>query len=336
MVPFGVKWISVSWHWMRKVVDYVLGEFEIDGFHLESADQGRCLCPSCSHLGDVEYHCTLNRRTAEHVRSRWPGKTLMVNMCGFMRPQRKATDDELPFLLDLGRHIDFLIDPGHHGCFIPDQWRREFCSQLACAFGTSGGTWVYPPQGWDRLRWFLPHPTQICEYYRALYEQGARASESYLGPVINPGVEINLAVCGLAQCDVDRDGRQILSEVVASLYRPADAAVLEQLVELFLRAERAYFDHWTPVPPPPSDWIGEIHLKPLAGETLGPVSYLSDNCWGGVLMDAGGRAAYRRRVLDILDEIPTIRGKLDDDGRLGRIETCLRNVLTDIESFEST
>jgi len=112
-----------SWRWMRKVVDYVLGEFEIDGFHLESADQGRCLCPSCSRQGDVEYHCTLNRRTAEHVRSRWPGKTLMVNMCGFMRPQRKATDDEVRFLVDLGRHIDFLIDPGHHGCFIVEESR---------------------------------------------------------------------------------------------------------------------------------------------------------------------------------------------------------------------
>jgi len=176
---------------------------------------------------------------------------------------------------------------------------------------------------------------QICEYYRELYKQGARASESYLGPVINPGVEVNIAVCGRRLGDVDRDGREILGEVVESLYRPADSVVLERLVEIFLRAECAYFDHWTPAPRPPSDRIGEIHLKPLAGETLGPVSYLSDNCWGGVLMDAAGRAAYRRQVLDILDEIPTIRGKLDDGGRLGRIDTCLRNVLADIESFES-
>ncbi len=31
-----------SWEWQRKVFDFVIDNYDIDGIHLESADQGRC------------------------------------------------------------------------------------------------------------------------------------------------------------------------------------------------------------------------------------------------------------------------------------------------------
>jgi len=321
-----------AWKWMQKVIDYILSEFDIDGFHLESADQGRCTCESCGEQGDVEYHCDINRRTAEYIRSKWPEKVLMVNMCGFMRPLRKVTKDEFPFLVELSRHLDILIDPGHSGCYIADEDRREFIRQLHCDFGTSGGVWVYPPQGWDRLRWFLPHTMRTRRYFKKLYEDGGRAAEYYMGPTINPGVEVNIAFGGRLLLDVSRDNEEILAKVIEMLYRPGSETVRDKLVEIFRRAESAYFDNWNPQPIPPNEAPGEIHLKPLRGETHGPVSYLTDNCWGGLLMDATGRRGYKRELLEILGELSTIEAKASDDGRMGRIKTCIRNVLTDVEA----
>lgn len=95
-----------SWEWMKKVVDFVCDQYDVDGFHLEPADQGRCSCTSCIKQGDIEYFCRISRRTAQYIRSRWPQKKLMVNMCGFMRQQtilqrraRQVVADELEHLM---------------------------------------------------------------------------------------------------------------------------------------------------------------------------------------------------------------------------------------------
>src|SRR5574340_510192 len=45
--------------WMDRVTDFVMGEFEIDGLNMQSADQGRCLCEECASLSDVAYHARL-------------------------------------------------------------------------------------------------------------------------------------------------------------------------------------------------------------------------------------------------------------------------------------
>ena len=322
-----------AWDWMKEVIHYILDEFDVDGFHLESADQGRCDCPACSKQGDVEYHCRVTQRAAEYIRAHWPDAVLLVNMCGFMRPLRKVKDEELPYLAELSRHIDTLIDPGHFGCFIDEASRRRVVQRLHCSFGTCGGIWVYPPQGWDRLRWFLPHTAQSARHFKRLYDEGCRATEYYAGPTINPGVEVNIACGGRIMTNVDRNGNEILAEVIESLYKPSTTSTRDRLVDVFLRAESAYFDNWNPQPVGPEEAPGELTLEPLAGiDPPGPAVYLSSD-HRGTLMDATGRAAYKRELLGILDEIPAVKGNVDDGGRTERIETCIRNVVSDIESF---
>ena len=154
----------------------------------------------------VAYDSRSTQRTARYIRARWPGRTLLVNMCGFLRPWRTARVDEPPFLVELGRHVDALIDPGHSGHYTDPVQRPRLAAQLACALRTSGGCWVYPPQAWDRLRWFLPHPRQTAEHLRRLHGAGGRAVEYHMGPTLNPGVELNIARSPMSSARDTRSG----------------------------------------------------------------------------------------------------------------------------------
>lgn len=334
-----------SWNWMKRVIDYILLNFNIDGFHLESSDQGRCSCSSCSKMGDVEYHCMINKKVAEYVRSKWTDKIVMLNMCGFTRWGSKIPKDEFRFLQELGKHLDFIIDNGNGDHFIEEELRPDFIKSLSCSFGTSGGVWVYPPQRWDRMRWFLPYTQRTGRHIKQLYRDGGRAMEYYMGPVVNPGVEMNILVGGLLLSNVDRDIDDVLNEAIEVLYKPNDAKTCHRLAAIFKRAEDAYFDNrmlcrngldgysdagklkmWR-----------ELGVTHLFGTSPGPATYLCDCAVDGKpMMNSKGRNAYKDELLAMLDEIEMIEGNIKEVGKLERIKLCITNILTDIETIEWT
>lgn len=336
-----------SWNWMKKVLDYILLNFNIDGFHLESSDQGRCTCPSCSKMGDIEYHSKINKKVAEYVRSRWPDKILMVNMCGYTKWGGKIPKEEFRYLQELGKCIDFLIDNGNGDHFIEEELRPEFIKNLDCCFGTSGGLWVYPPQRWDRQRWFLPYAQRTGKHIKRLYTDGGRAIEYYMGPTLNPGVEMNILAGGLQLSNAARDMDDILNEAIEILYKPVDSKTCRRLVGIFKRAEDAYFENRII----PSDMLGrspfsengelkmwrELGITHLFGTSPGPATYLSDyGSDGKQMMNSKGRNAYKDELLALLDEIEAIEGGVKEIERLDRIRLCITNVLADIETIEWT
>ncbi|MEW6751168.1 MAG: hypothetical protein AB1505_09345 [Candidatus Latescibacterota bacterium] len=307
--------------WVQRVVDYLLAEFDFDGFHLEASDQGRCTCPACAPESNTAYYSRLNRRTAQYICGRRPALTRMVNMCGYLPWGDWAPEEEWSHLHDMGRHLDFLVDAGHAGYFVHPARRQDFIGGLSCAFGTSGGVWVYPPQRWQRLRWFLPHTRRTGRHLEELYGQGGRAIEYYMGPRRNPGVEVNIAFGGRKLSDVGRDDGQLLAEVLEDLYRPRDAAARSDLVHLFEEAEEAFFASFDPLLPRGGRPRGEIHLTPLIGTSPGPPIYLRDT------MTQAGRAAYARRLRALAPLAEDLRLRCRDQGRLLRICRCIARAL---------
>jgi hypothetical protein len=59
-----------SWRWQEKVFDYFIDNYDIDGIHLESADQGRCKTEECLQKwpNDAAYHCYVTGRAADYLR----------------------------------------------------------------------------------------------------------------------------------------------------------------------------------------------------------------------------------------------------------------------------
>ena len=322
-----------SFRWQTKLIDVILDEIDVDGFHLESADLGRCTCERCAPIHNVAYHCQLNAQTADYIRSKAPDKIVSSIMLGWGNWGQDFTDEEKGYLVDLSRHIDILWDQGHFQTYIPHSKRRQFIQSLHCDYGTSGGFWNYHCLRWDRMRWFLPYVDRTGQHIKTLYQQGGRGVMFYQGPTINPSVEVNIACGGRLLLDSNRAVSEVLDEVVETLYRPRDASSGRQLVELFLNTEKAYFDQWSTerittrrkIPPP-----GELLTGPLRGTSPGPPLYLKEP-----YLDDVGRQMFKDALLAGYDTLLQIGSRFDDAPRIERMKKSIMGSVTDLETLAS-
>jgi hypothetical protein len=322
-----------SWEWQYKVFDYVAENYDIDGYHLEAADQGRCSSAECREKwpNDVAYYCDVTGRMAAHIRQKYPKMLVITTIQGFSTWGKGFTPEETAKVVELSRKVDCLFDQGHCGTYIPAAEWKSFVAKLGCAYGTSGGLWVYPPQRWDRTRWFLPYTARTGKHLKELYAAGGRGAMYYQGPVANPGTEVNIAFGGQIMCNVAESVEDALAEVLERLYRPKNSAAQRKLVGIFQRAENAYFEQWnveeirrqskTPEP-------GELHLTSLFGASPGAARYLMEPYLNGE-----GRRAYKQGLVAILKDLPAIAGEFEDNGRIERIQRGIEETLVDINTI---
>jgi hypothetical protein len=317
--------------WQQKLIDTIVSELGVDGFHLESADQGRCTCTKCAPIGDIEYHTLVNIKTADYIRAKYPGKLISCVIQGWSAWGKNLSDADKERLIDLSGHVDVIWDQGHRRTYIEPEKRGEFIAKLKCDYGTSGGFWVYPPPRWDRLRWFFPYVTRTGQHMKELYAQGGRGVMYYQGPIVNPGVELNLAFGGRFMNDCSRPIDEVLTQILEERYRPKNPAALKKLFNVFRKPEETYFANWQEkaiaehdkMPPP-----GELHLGPLFGNSPGGPTYASEP-----FLNRDGRKAYKESLLAAYDELMSCRDQFDDGGRVERIAKCLTNTVADIETL---
>lgn len=317
-----------AFEYVRKIIDFALGEFDFAGVHLESCDLGCCWCPQCAGKdGVVGYNARINQKTADYIKQKWPEKIVYVITINWAPAGKHFSEDEKARVIELGKHVDCIFDQGHVGYHIAEEQRHQFIKALPCAYGTSGHLWLYPDTHWDRESYFLPYPGRSGEALRKQYEDGVRGCLFYQGPVNNPGQEFMIAFGGRILSDTSRSVDDVVAEVLEKYYRPADAESLQRLARIFRTAEESYFSQWSAesfdkvwgVPLP-----GEFKLyQGLFGTTPGPATYLKEPC-----LDAKGRKAYRKGLVSILEELPKLAGRCKDDGRLARIRRAAINTLT--------
>lgn len=331
---------------MQQVVDFVAGTFNIDGYHLEAADQGRCTCPSCQKYSDIAYYNRINMIVANYIRSRYQDKLLLVNTSGYLAWGDVFTAEQLEALEPLGEVIDVFIDVGSHGPFVAEKDRPAFIKEFGAAFGTANGFWIYPPQRWDRLRWFIPHFQQNIDNLGRLYKDGGRSCELYLSPLVNPGVEITVLCNGLFLQDPTRTVRSVLTEAVEMLYQPKNDQELQDLCDLFLGAEDLFFSSYHSIRNRTLDeayadglenvfiWSkenkdkavpGELFLERLFGVGPGFPCYLAQH------FDAEGRLRYQEGIQRLLKQVTQLQTQRPECARVSRIGQALHAVLADIE-----
>lgn len=303
-----------AWPWQQRVVDYVL-QWDLDGVSMQSADQGRCPCPECAAMGDVEYHARLNARTADYVRSLAPSAIVGVNSWGmtFEHP------DDLPHLVELGRHVDYIVDAHDTAHRAGEDYRRQLIAAVPCAWGTIGGWSVEPPQHWARDRWFLPCLASVVPHVESLAADGGRACELFFRITANPGDELSFVVCGRILDGAPADWRRYLTDAVRDLYAPTTDQAAAALEDVFLRAEAAFFDNASGL-----NRIGTISMEPLVSDHAGDPVYLLDH------MDVAALQRYEielRAIRDIArDLVESVRAR----DRLERIVRCIDGTLSDV------
>ena len=336
---------------MRKVIDFVGDTFDVDGFHLEAADQGRCECARCRGFeSDIDYYNAINARTARYIRSRWPEKLLLVNTSGYLAWGDVFNQEQLGKIRELGREIDVFIDVGSHGLFVDPGGRAAFLKDFPASFGTANGFWIYPPQRWDRLRFLIPHHNENYRTLKSVYGDGGRSCELYLSPIVNPGVEITLLCNGLFLKNPNSAVAENLRRAVDTLYEPATDRQRERIAAIFDGAERLFFDCWHPerdrsLPEELSDGVehiftwsrehpelarpGELFLEPLFGVGPGFPCYLT------VHFDREGRKKYRGGMEGLLNLTREAIAEQPSE-RLERVGRCIEGVLNDIDLAERT
>lgn len=299
-----------AFDYVRKIIDFALGNFDFGGVHLESCDLGCCMCPNCAGKdGVVGYNVRINQKTADYIKQRWPDKTVYVITINWA-PSGKHFDAEAKAkVVELSRHVDCIFDQGHSGYHIAEAERRQFIAELRCDYGTSGGLWLYPDTRWDRESYFLPYPKRSGEALRQQFQEGVRGCMFYQGPVLNPGQELMIACGGRLLRDPGRSVDEVVTEVLEKYYRPKSPEALAELKRLIQTAEDSYFSK------------GGISLpcefkldQRLFGTSPGPATYLKEP-WLG----AAGRIEYRQGLKSILADLPKLENRCDDRGRLGRI-----------------
>jgi hypothetical protein len=199
-------------------------------------------------------------------------------------------------------------------------YRRRVIEAIApCGFGTVGGPYVEPPLHWQRTRWFLPCLDQAAAQIKSVYADGGRAMEVFMHIQANPGDEATLQHSAALLRDPLQDSEAALRSVLATLYQPHDAAALDQLAALFLRADRAYFSRAHNLP-----GGGTLSLEPLVNDRVGPPVYLTDH------LDREGLQGYAQDLRALLAECPAIAAQVGRPDKVSLIAACLQGALADV------
>ena len=284
-------------------------------------DQGGCFCPHCAgKAGIVEYHSRINAKTADYIRSKWPEKLINVIPIQWAKDSNERfTESDKKYIIELSKHIDGFYDQGWRGTFIPSSERASFIKELHCAYGTSGGSWVYPAQRWDRESFFIPHMQHQAKAIKEQFAQGSRGLMHYQGPVNNPGTEVNIACGGLMSSDTSQNIEDVVAQVIEDRYRPQSVSAHKKLTHIFLEGENAYFDQWAKANP-----YGEFKMDRLVGDSPGPAVYLTDP----IFMDSAGRLAYKKALMSLLDDLQGIENGFNDSGRIKSLKRSMMITLT--------
>jgi hypothetical protein len=328
-----------SWKWQQKLVDFML-KWEMDGFHLEAADLGRCTCPDCMAKWPNNADCfsEISERTAKYIREKMPNAYILVTTISWADWTLGFNEQNRNSLIDISGSFDCIFDQGHHACYVRPPDRKPFIDRLKCRFGTSGGTWVYPTYTWDRLQWFLPYPGQTGTHMKELYADGGRSVMYYQGPPNNPGVEINIAFGGQLMCNPEKSVEENLAVVLERIYKPKNPAALDKLVVAVRGAEDAYFKNM--------DWDeqhfflkgnklfpgpGELHLsRPITGIYGTPDFLLEPQ------MTFQGRMAYNAGLETVLKDVYAIGDQFEAREKMTRLQTAILNTLMMVRTAITT
>lgn len=301
--------------WMRDIIDLCATEVGTHGFGFQPADLGRCYCSECRQMSDAEYFGRVVNETAEYVRANYPGQILGVSAWG-MDLRGGAVE-----LQEMAQNLDFLTDVTDQSARKGSRYRRELTASLPCALGSLGGPVFVPPQRWERDRWFLPHAALTGRNIQALYEDGGRAFELFMGPLANPQYDIMTRFVGLLLQDPSRCIEQTLTEVIDVLCEPIPGTVAEDIAHWLLEVERAYFSRLDAEP------TGEFDFEPLRGEEAGEPIYLTR-------LTAENLLAFRNDIEQLANQLPEFAVCCVEPRPLRAIERCLANVLKDVRRVQ--
>jgi len=134
----------------------------------------------------------------------------------------------------------------------------------------------------------------------------------------NPSDEISAALVFDYEAKPGSDMNANLDRELTAIYKPANAAALAQLHDIFATGETAYFSNANS-----ENSLVEAYYN--YNDRGRP--YLRDN------MTPAGRAAYRSALVNLLTEAKAVQLNVGNQARVGDIVACIQAVITQLDSM---
>ena len=270
-------------------------------------------------LGRHFSYARINDRIASYIKTNYPGKIVGINGYGmsFGNPA------DLPYVVNMTRNADYLIDIQDTVRQSDPSYRRRLIAAIApAAFGGITTPNVEPPQHWERDRWFLPITKRMAINLQELYNDGGRAAENYMRASSNPGDEVAIRLAAAIELNPTADWRQQLDGILADIYQPQDQTARQQLLDLFLQAEDAYFNNASGYGP-----ASIVELEPLIGSSPGPAIYLTQH------MNAQQLANYRSALVGLRAQAQSLVSRVGNQTRMQTVIRSIDGALADIDAI---
>jgi hypothetical protein len=306
-----------SWVWQKKVLDYIFS-FPIDGLNLQSADLGRCSCGESKSMKDLEYHAVLNQKVVQYVRQAYPGKIIGISSWGM----DVSKPEDLPQLHSMTKDVDYFTDVrGWNASPREPGFRTRMIEAMKpCLLSTIGTPNIEPPQHWDRDRWFLPTSKRAALDLQVLYQEGGCAVENFMHIKANPGDEATIRLQSAIELNPDTDWKEKYKSLLSQMFSPISADVRNQLFDLFVNAENAYFENLKNYDPSRAD----ISLEPLVSNHTGDPVYIFQQ------MSKEGMKKYLSAIELLISKSEDLQKKVENKALMKKVTTCLKNTKKDI------
>jgi len=302
-----------SWEWQKKVLDYLMDNFQFDGFSMQSADMGRCKCGKYAGLTDLEYHALLDQKVVNYIRSK--KKNFLIGISGW--GMNFGNPSDLRSVVKMTRNVDYLIDVEETALKGGKAYRHELIKAIApCSYGSTATPNIEPIQALPRDQYFVPIINRSCQRIKELYNDGGRACETYVRTRGNIGDEVTIEVIAAILNDPLKDIETALNETLRRIYQPADEKALQELAMIYRNAEDAFFNN--------AKGDKEVILLMPRGNTTPSSRYLVD-------MSTDSRASYQSVMKDLFTRALQLKDKVNNHEKYQSLVHCLETVLREIE-----
>ncbi len=306
-----------SWKWQKKVIDYVMDNFDFDGISMQSADMGRCTCGQSQQLSDMEYHAIVNQKAVSYIRSKNPNYIIGISGWGM----NFGNPADLKYVQQMTQNADYLIDVGESVLKAGREYRQKLIKTIApCRYGNTATPNIEPIQAMPRDFYFIPTVYHTCQRLKDIFKDGGMACETYARTRGNPGDKATIEVVTRILLKPDTDITTALKETLELIYKPVNKNVLSELVNIYREAEDAFFRNY------PGNDKDLIEVMPREQTTPESVYFK--------IMEPSSEEAYKKTMNSLYARVMGLTGKVENDHELELLMNCFSNLLHQIKLAE--
>ncbi len=306
-----------SWQWQKKVLDYVIDNFDFDGISMQSADLGRCSCGQSAHLSDMEYNALVNQKAISYIRIKKP--EYIIGISGWGMNLGKPAD--LKYVEKMTQKADYLIDVEETALEAGREYRRRLIHSIApCRYGNTAAPNIEPIQAMPRDLYFIPATYHACQRLKDIFDDGGLACEAYARTRGNPGDKVTIEVIAKILSDPGYDITKALNETLDFIYGPYDKDALSELSDIFREAENAFFRNYHG-----SD-RELIQVMPRT-QSVPESTYFK-------IMSPSSKIDYTETISSLFVRANALKGKVKNEEELNLLISCLANILHHTQSSD--